>query len=691
MAKTKPQKRLLYGVAIAASVTLLAGILSAWNPLNKWQLKLTNRLYTADSPSQDIVIVGIGEDSLNEENGLGRWDQWDRLFYKRVVENLEDKGAAVIGFDILFAEKSKGISEKSLKSIFKATEAMEEKLEAYLDESHPSDLAFGETVGRYDNIFFINKGRFNRNNLIRVSAVTEPIGVIKENAKTAWNIVFSDEDDLVRRIHPEFYNEETQAWEKSFSLAIAEAYKGQKIKQGSDPNAPFLINYQAPPYRFKEIPFLQAYNGFITEEDIKGKIVLIGATAERLKDSFPTPTSSDIYMPGVEIHANAIQTLLEGKFLREQSTVSQIATMALLTALLVALVMVLGILPGLGAATLTIALYLLAAKPVFDRGLILNLVYPTIALFFAYLATTLYKYLVETREKSRLGGAFAKYVNKDLVQKILDDPDALKLGGAKRTITAFFSDIANFTHFSENASPEGVVEQLNEYFDVMVGIIFKNKGTVNKFEGDAIMAFWGAPLDQPDHAVLAAQSALECRAALKTLHARWQQEGKPLLDFRIGLSSGEAIAGNMGSRDRLEYTVMGDIVNLGSRLEAANKVYGTHIMLSGETQALLGDAFELRTLDRLRVKGKDQPVDVYELITPAGRLTDAQKQVIATFHEAMEYYRNAKFDDAIARFNQVAIVWPQDGPTQTYLKRCADLKAAPPAQGWDGTWTLTSK
>jgi adenylate cyclase len=353
--------------------------------------------------------------------------------------------------------------------------------------------------------------------------------------------------------------------------------------------------------------------------------------------------------------------------------------------------MFMGIGPGLGAAVGIIALYHLGAKPVFDQGLVLNLIYPSIALFWAYLLTTLYKYLVETREKSQLSGAFAKYVNKDLVQKILEDPDALKLGGAKRTISVFFSDIANFTNFSEANTPEAVVEQLNQYFDVMVGIIMKNGGTLNKFEGDAIMAFWGAPLDQPDHAVLAAQSALECRAALKGLHERWTQEGKPLLDFRIGLSSGEAIAGNMGSVDRLEYTVMGDIVNLGARLEAANKVYGTHVMISGEMQALLGENFALRRLDRLRVKGKEQPVDVYELIAPAGQLTDNQKQIIDAFHQAIEYYRNGKFDEAIVRFNQVGQSWPDDGPTKTYLKRCAELKASPLTEGWDGTWTLTNK
>lgn len=687
MVKNKIKKRFIYGIAIAVGVTLLAGVLAAWNPLNKWQLKLTNRFYTTNSPSEEIVIVGIDEESLDEEHGLGRWNQWDRLFYRQVIKNLEKEGAKVIGMDILFSEASKGVSEPVLNELSKNKQTFNEKIETYLQDPHPSDLALGETFRKYENIFLAKLGDIDRKDPNKVTNPVEPIEVLGSNAQAGWTIIYPDEDDVVRRIYPEIYDVPANEWDKTFSLKIAEFIAGEELLSDSKP---YLINYQGTSHTFKSISFVDAYNN-IFKETVEGKIVLIGATTERLKDSFPTPTSHDILMPGVEIHANAIQTLLEGKFLTEQGLASQILTIAVLSVFLTFVVMFAGILPGLGAAVGLIVLYNLGAKPVFDRGLVLNLVYPTIALFWAYLLTTLYKYLVETREKSQLSGAFAKYVNKDLVQKILEDPDALKLGGAKRTISVFFSDIANFTTFSETHTPEEVVEQLNQYFDVMVKIIMKNGGTLNKFEGDAIMAFWGAPLDQPGHAVLAAQSALECRAALKGLHERWTQEGKPLLDFRIGLSSGEAIAGNMGSADRLEYTVMGDIVNLGARLEAANKVYGTHVMISGEMQALLGENFALRRLDRLRVKGKDQPVDVYELVAAAGQLSDAQKQTIDAFHQAIEYYRNGKFDEAIARFNQVAQSWPQDGPTQTYLKRCTELQSKPPTDGWDGTWTLTSK
>jgi adenylate cyclase len=685
----KNQKRLIYGIAIAVGVTLVSSILATWNPLEKWQLKMTNRLYDRNEPSQQIVIAAIDEQSVDDEIGLGRFNDWSILYYNDAIENLEAAGAAVIGTDIFFAEKSRGISEDSLKTMGGSNLALTDyvlETVKYLDDTHPEDAMFAETLSQSENIVLGEK--FIVEGLNQINSIPN-LDIYEGSPATTY--LYKDADEVIRRIPLSVQDTRLDQSVKPFSVQIAEKYAEQNDNIIIDTSGDeFMINFAAAPYQFKMIPFADVYNGFVTEEDVEEKIVLIGAVTERIQDHLITPMSPDTPMPGVEVHANAIQTLLEGNALVEQGLGSQLATIAVLAILMTFMIMYLGILPGVGAALALILLYHFQAKSVFDNGTVLNLVYPTIALFLAYLSTTLYKYLVESRDKLKLKGAFSKYVNKDLVGKILQDPEALKLGGSTREITTFFSDIASFTSFSENNTAEAVVAQLNEYFEVMVGIIMKNGGTLNKFEGDAIMAFWGAPLDQPDHALLAAKSTLECRAALADLHKRWEREGKPLLNFRVGLSSGEAIAGNVGSADRLEYTVMGDIVNLGARLEAANKVYGTHVMISGATQAKLGGNFELRRLDRLRVKGKEQPVDVYELIAIGGTLQDSQKKVIDVFHQAMEYYRNGKFAEAETRFQEVAKAWPKDGPTQTYLKRCAELKNNPP-EGWDGTWTLTSK
>jgi len=205
------------------------------------------------------------------------------------------------------------------------------------------------------------------------------------------------------------------------------------------------------------------------------------------------------------------------------------------------------------------------------------------------------------------------------------------------------------------------------------------------------MAFWGAPLDEPNHATLAAQSALECRLALPGLHAKWGGEGKPLLDFRVGLATGDVIAGNVGSQDRFDYTVMGDIVNLGSRLEGANKQYGTHVMISDAVLAIIAEQFEVRRLDKLRVKGKELPVDVFELIAAKGQIPEEALSVVGEFHQAIEYYRNQKFEEAQTRFETILVKHPNDGPTKVYIERCVHFKQNPPVDGWDGTWVMDHK
>lgn len=683
------------GIALALGVTLLASILVLWNPLLKWQLKLTNRFYDRNEASEEIVIVGIGEISLDENIGLGRWQNWNRTYYAQVVENLEAAGVESITFDLSFDNTSSGLSENSLYAILENDLTYKdffEEVSAFLGENHPEDQQFADTLAHYGNVILAKKFVIasDENEIESIPNIE----ILSKNSQAATAYAEKDEDEMLRRFPYEVWDVKADQFIETLAAKTYEMVSApdeiSNIKKKIGDNGTLLINYAAPPNSFRTIPFVDVYRGDFDAADLKDKIVFIGITSQWLEDKTITPTSPDTPMPGVEVWANALQTLLEENFLTEQSALSQIATIAVLVLVLTLALMFLGIIPGLILAMALIAGYHLAAEPIFDRGFILNLVYPTIALFAAYLSTTLYKYLTETREKKELKGAFSKYVNKDLVNQIMENPELLKLGGERRTVTVFFSDIESFTTFSEKSTPEQLVAQLNEYFDVMTSIVLQNGGTLDKFEGDAIMAFWGAPLDQKDHAILAAKSALECRVALQDLHARWQQAGKPLLNFRTGLATGEAIAGNIGSKDRFDYTVMGDIVNLGARLEGANKTYNTRIMMSDATVASLGDQFEVRHLDLLRVKGKEKSVEVYELLALKGQLTDAHRTIISRFHEGIEAYRKGEFDAALTIFKEVATLAPHDGPTQTYIERCTDLKQNPPA-AWDGTWTLDHK
>lgn len=686
--------RLRAAAVIALGTTVIMSLLAWANPLEKWQLKLTNRFYDRNIPSQDILIVGIDEASLAND-ALGRWGSWSRTYYARAIENLENAGAKVIGMDLVLTQDSEGISKQALSEILAKNPTLEEYLvetARYLKTPHPDDQVLQDVFDEHENI--VLGERFMAGSSDGTLDFIPLAPVLQGHVKTASLFSLEDEDGVNRRLPIEMRDRKSGEPRRTLSLemmcAAGEA-EPSELRKNLDASQSVLINYAAPPYRFPLLSFYDVYRNLFSREEVEGKYVLVGSVAEVLQDNAPTPTSQQTLMPGVEIHANALQTLLTQDWLMEQSLAGQIMVIAGLSLFLAFTLLWVSVYAGLGISMLTIAGYQLLAEPIFDTGLIVNVVYPTLALLIVYLCATLYKYTTEAREKNKIKGAFGKYVNKDLMEKILQSKENLKLGGEKKTVTVFFSDIANFTHFSERVTPDVLVAQLNEYFEVMAGIIMKNGGNVNKFDGDAIMAFWGAPIDEPRHAYLAAYSALECRAALRGLHERWAKESKPLLDFRVGLSTGEVIAGNVGSSARFDYTVMGDRVNLGSRLEGASKVYGTHILLPDSTASEIESQFELRRVDRLKVKGKDLPVEVYELLCVKGQLNDAQIKMVADFHAALDLYRAAKFVEAEAQWNQLLTQAPNDALVKTYLERCALLKQNPPGEGWDGSFTMTHK
>jgi adenylate cyclase len=263
----------------------------------------------------------------------------------------------------------------------------------------------------------------------------------------------------------------------------------------------------------------------------------------------------------------------------------------------------------------------------------------------------------------------------------------LKLGGARRDVTVFFSDIAGFTSISEKMEPEPLVRFLNTYLGAMTNIILGRQGTLDKYEGDAIMAFWGAPISQEDHAIRACQAALECQKKLEELRFDWERQSLPPFRIRIGLNSGEAIAGNMGSESRFDYTVMGDNVNLASRLEGISKQYGTELIISENTRTLIGDDFVCRELDLIRVKGKDKPVRIFELIGKKDEVTPEQTQKIEVFQKGLGFYRSKNFMAAIEKFKSIT----NDPPSGVFAHRCEVFIQNPPAEGWDGVWTFTEK
>jgi adenylate cyclase len=307
-----------------------------------------------------------------------------------------------------------------------------------------------------------------------------------------------------------------------------------------------------------------------------------------------------------------------------------------------------------------------------------------------YLGISVYRYITEEREKKKIRNAFQYYLTGSVINEMLKDPSKLKLGGDKKDLTVLFSDIRGFTTVSEKMSPEELVHLLNEYLTAMTNMVFKYDGLLDKYMGDAVMAVFGAPLDQPDHAFRACRTALGMMEELKKLQKKWAEEGKPVLDIGIGINSGDMVVGNMGSDMRFDYTVMGDMVNLGSRLEGVNKEYGTNVIISEYTYNDVKDELFCRELDSVIVKGKKLPVKIYELL---GERKDAEKweKSVGLFKEGLLKYRQGLWDEAIVSFRKVLEVKPDDAPSSLYIKRCEELKKKPPEGLWDGVFTMTRK
>jgi adenylate cyclase len=345
-----------------------------------------------------------------------------------------------------------------------------------------------------------------------------------------------------------------------------------------------------------------------------GKIVIVGATAAGLYDQKAVPFAQK--MSGPEIHANIVDSILSNRFIAPASrTTSILVTVAL--ALGVACIAVLaGTWPGI-IATLALAVGLVfSLTTLFGSGTWVPLVEPVLALTIAAFAGVTYQYVFEGREKRRVKRLFSRYVSKDVYQQLLSNPDDAKLGGVRRHMSVLFSDIRGFTAVSERGAPEAIVTQLNQYFSAMVPIVFANQGTVDKFVGDMIMALYGAPLDDPGHADHAVQTALAMAEELARLNGQWAAEGMPMLDIGIGINTGDMVAGNLGSESIMSYTVIGDNVNLGSRLESLTRNFQTRIIISEATRTALAGQYEIHPLGEVTVKGKSVPVKVFEVAVP---------------------------------------------------------------------------
>jgi adenylate cyclase len=458
-----------------------------------------------------------------------------------------------------------------------------------------------------------------------------------------------------------------------------------------------LINHLGPDKTINHISLADAYEGNFTKEQkkiLKGMSLLLGPTAIAINDQRANPYDAGIN--GVENHAAVIDNIASQRFMRRTDKI-YLTEMLIVFAigLIFSPMMVFSraSLSGFGALVFVIGYYYFDKYMWFGRGDWVYMAMPFIEITSLFVGSTLYKYISEEREKKKVKGAFGLYLAPEVIDQVLDDPEALKPGGEKKELTVFFSDVRSFTTISESLTPEKLCELMNEYFTPMADIILKTKGVLDKYIGDAIMAFWGAPMVLPNHAEIAALASIEMLFALDKIKADFPKKGFPPVDIGIGLNTGFMSVGNMGSPQRFCYTVMGDSVNLGARLEGATKDYGIKIMISEFTNAKITrkDIFR-RDLDDIRVKGKMEPVKVFELMRPdLLKNTDSIQNLIGYFHEGRQAYRQQDWTLAKKKFGECMALRPDDGPSLVYLERILEREKDPVIPGWDGVYTRKHK
>ena len=397
--------------------------------------------------------------------------------------------------------------------------------------------------------------------------------------------------------------------------------------------------------------------------------------------------------PGVETHANVLSNLIDGSFLKTHPEEKLYMILFLVGAglLLGLLISYASAVYGLLFTVLTLAGIVLADYfLIFQKGYVISSFLPLLSFSALYVAMTSHKYFTEERQKKELKGTFQKYVSPAIVNEVLKDPSNLSLGGRKQMMSVFFSDVRGFTTISEKLDPQELSALLNSYLTPMTEIVFKNRGTLDKYMGDAIMAFFGAPIPYPDHAAYACRCALEQMAQLKVLQREFKEKDLPQIDIGIGINTGEMSVGNMGSKTVRSYTVMGDAVNLGSRLEGINKEYGTHIIISEFTHKALEGKFWTREIDRVRVKGKVKPVRIFELISEEAPGESVQ-EMLRVFETGYALYMKKRFAEARQSFLKALELVTGDPLSQLYVGRCDDFLAQPPPEDWDGVYVMTSK
>lgn len=657
-------------IAVFASAIALAARYAPYTsiPLSKVDDLLYDSLYrlrpTEDRSGGPVVIVAVDDKSLRElrENGIGKtsygWP-WPRFFWGYVTQYLDRCGAHAVAFDVLFSEPS----------VFNQSDADDRKLAKMVDACR-APVIFGALIG----------------------VDGKPVGFAPPVKRPVFGAVNVGDDVMFRRYPPLVNGVPSLA-----ARAVAAA--------GGNPSTkPFLLHYYGPHQKadgkrtFRYVAASHVLHASVGQNNtgvspdmFRDKIVLIGTITAGTFDLKSSPLSREY--PGVEVQATAVENLLSGQQVWPVS-----APLASAAALVTALLAATGVtFPRRVSLKLFAALFATAALLAVAIVLFLGhriywlpLAAPLIALLLSTVGAFAWSYVAEDRQRRIIFRALSQSLSPEMAEQIQRNPDKLKLGGERRTMSVMFTDVAGFTDLSEHMEVEKLTALMNFYLEEMSTVVLGADGYLDKYIGDAIMSFWNAPLDQPDHAVLACRAALAVRQREQTIQEELRRLGATRLLTRIGINTGPMALGNMGSSLKFAYTVLGDSVNLASRLEGANKIYGSQVLLAEPTAELVKDLFVVRRLDLLQVKGKQKPMPVYELMADGRPNGDLQLRV-SEYEAAWASYRNQKWDEADARLRALRDRFAEDAPAAALMQRIAELRQDPPGPEWDGVYVAKGK
>ena len=671
-------------------------------------------LYRGEMPNGgSVVIVDIDEASLR---ALGQWP-WSRDKLSKIIENLTSAGVAVIGIDAVFAEE-----DRTSPSLIAKKLNLKENLQDY-------DLQFANTLANSPVILGYGFDLVDEDGDKRAPKI--PAILIEKNKKEDFAIkalgatlniepiqnagyssgffnVIPDSSGMIRSV-PLVISFDDVLY-PSLALEIARVVSGEKkifinydelgienISIGqtvipTDVIGGITVNYRGGFKNFKYLSAKDIYDGEFNADEVEGKIVLIGTSAIGLYDLRTTPFDSAF--AGVEVHANAIDNILSGDFIYKPSyadgvTVILVVFSSFLIVFSVTSMNFYGKILTFFAASF---LYVWGSYyALFHEGIILNILFPLAAISLAFVTTLAFDYFYSIKSERAIRAKFASKVSKSVMDDILKNTNGNELSIKNKEVTIFFSDIRGFTSISEKLGAKELIALLNRYMQPMSEIIIKNQGTIDKFIGDAVMAYWNAPLDTQNHADLAVKSALEQFEALKILNSQLEKENLPQISIGIGINTGEVIVGEMGCEIRSDYTVIGDAINLGSRLESLCKFYGSNLNISNFTKERLKEKYIFRFLDLVRVKGKNEPVEIWRVLG-YGEAQSELKKELEIYDKAIALYKKAKFLEALEIFKELEIkANKQDKKIyEIYIARCEQFIKTPPSD-FDGVFDHATK